>query len=67
MLPMWVGLMGAATSVAVGVTTSSESSIAPLRVDGIIAAVYSPFDANGALNTSVVAARLCFRRREQKG
>jgi len=46
----------AVLATAAGVT-SSASSTAPLRIDGLVAAVYSPFDSSGALNISVVTAQ----------
>lgn len=38
----------------------NSAAPAPLRIDGLVAAVFSPFDASGTLNTSVVPAQAAY-------
>lgn len=47
---MMIGLLSLWSSVAV----VAASDVAPLRIKGLVAAVFSPFDAEGRLNASVV-------------
>lgn len=46
-----------------GALTSLASAVSPLRVDGIITAVFTPYDANGALNLKAVPSMAEYQKK----